>query len=57
VLVFRGFAFVVFGSDEVLASVLEKDHVVKGKKVAVKKAASKQVRTCERAHDILHFIE
>jgi len=28
----------------VLASVLEQDHVVKGKKVAVKKAASKQVR-------------
>lgn len=38
----RGFAFIIFASDDVLASVLEKDHVVKGKKVAVKKAASKQ---------------
>ncbi len=39
----RGFAFVVFDSVDTLEAVLAKEHAIKGKKVAVKKAASKQV--------------
>ena len=38
----RGFAFVVFTEVETLTKVLSQDHAIKGKKVAVKKAASKQ---------------
>ncbi len=38
----RGFAFVVFDTVEILDEVLAKEHAIKGKKVAVKKAASKQ---------------
>ena len=38
----RGFAFVVFNEVETLNTVLAQDHAIKGKKVAVKKAASKQ---------------
>ncbi|XP_040568616.1 RNA-binding protein squid [Lepeophtheirus salmonis] len=38
----RGFAFVVFATPESLESVLEQEHVVKGKKVACKKATAKQ---------------
>ncbi len=38
----RGFAFVVFESVDSLETVLAKEHAIKGKKVAVKKAASKQ---------------
>merc|ERR1719225_926193 len=38
----RGFAFVVFAEVETLNEVLKQDHAIKGKKVAVKKAASKQ---------------
>merc|ERR1719189_3194662 len=38
----RGFAFVVFKDVETLNAVLSQDHAIKGKKVAVKKAASKQ---------------
>ena len=40
----RGFAFIVFSAEEVLTAILQQDHAIKGKKVAVKKAASKQVR-------------
>ena len=40
----RGFAFIVFSSEEVLTALLEQEHAIKGKKVAVKKAASKQAR-------------
>ena len=38
----RGFAFVVFKDVETLNKVLQEEHAIKGKKVAVKKAASKQ---------------
>ena len=38
----RGFAFIVFQDVDTLDKVLAQEHVVKGKKVAVKKAASKQ---------------
>lgn len=38
----RGFAFVVFVEVDTLTTVLSQDHAIKGKKVAVKKAASKQ---------------
>lgn len=38
----RGFAFVVFSDESTLANILSQDHHIKGKKVAVKKAASKQ---------------
>ena len=38
----RGFAFVVFQEVDTLNTVLSQDHAIKGKKVAVKKAASKQ---------------
>ncbi len=38
----RGFAFVVFASEDLLSNVLSQEHAIKGKKVAVKKAASKQ---------------
>lgn len=38
----RGFAFIVYKDVDSLGKVLSQDHVVKGKKVAVKKAASKQ---------------
>ena len=38
----RGFAFVVFDSEDTLSGVLGQEHAIKGKKVAVKKAASKQ---------------
>ena len=38
----RGFAFVVFDDMGTLDNVLGKEHAIKGKKVAVKKAASKQ---------------
>ena len=38
----RGFAFVVFDDVGSLESVLGQEHAIKGKKVAVKKAASKQ---------------
>eukprot|EP00096_Caligus_rogercresseyi_P003797 TRINITY_DN1743_c0_g1_i1.p1 TRINITY_DN1743_c0_g1~~TRINITY_DN1743_c0_g1_i1.p1 ORF type:complete len:276 (+),score=119.31 TRINITY_DN1743_c0_g1_i1:134-961(+) len=38
----RGFAFVVFASAESLDDVLSQEHVVKGKKVACKKATAKQ---------------
>jgi len=38
----RGFAFIVFATEEVLTALLEQEHAIKGKKVAVKKAASKQ---------------
>merc|ERR1719225_1782703 len=37
----RGFAFVVFKDVDTLTAVLSQDHAIKGKKVAVKKAASK----------------
>ena len=40
----RGFAFIVFSAEEVLTAILQQDHAIKGKKVAVKKAASKQAR-------------
>ena len=40
----RGFAFIVFATEEVLTALLEQEHAIKGKKVAVKKAASKQAR-------------
>ena len=52
----RGFAFIVFSSEEVIPAMLEQEHAIKGKKVAVKKAASKQVRTyCYSFHD--HFFQ
>ena len=38
----RGFAFVVFQDVDTLSKVLAEEHAIKGKKVAVKKAASKQ---------------
>merc|ERR1719515_333869 len=38
----RGFAFVVFQEVDTLNTVLSQDHAIKGKKVAVKKAAPKQ---------------
>ena len=39
---FRGFAFVVFVEVGTLNTVLSQDHAIKGKKLSVKKAASKQ---------------
>ena len=38
----RGFAFVTFQDVETLSKVLAKEHVIKSKKVSVKKAESKQ---------------
>jgi squid-like protein len=38
----RGFAFIVFETEDMLTGILAQEHAIKGKKVAVKKAASKQ---------------
>lgn len=46
----RGFAFVVFDAEETLSGVLGQEHAIKGKKVAVKKAASKQGKVRNSLH-------